>query len=354
MLLIRSATVRGRRVAAPPAPAAPAVPAKRSRLSAEQDPYASDFAFNTPIPADAAIDPRSAAVVSQFVDNANTSKVMMSTSGDVPPVYVASATDPLYSVTVGGKRTRFRVPPQAVAGGGSDSPLVILDPTHPDFGRDTELRLWQATIGSNSLSASGAGLFHYNNDGAALNPDGSQSVGVPFAGQGTGSGLSIMAGLIRPGQVQSGAIRHALRFAYSSSDFTNRFRSPAIRTDQPKGTSTRNPSTAMDMGMRLQLDPAVHCDSRTVPGRPGLETAYLRQICHALQDYGMIAVDGTGSGGILLMMESSATADWAPIVGAENNGSYGYVVRNAASPSDGLSRDANSGIPWERMRVIAG
>ena len=238
------------------------------------------------------------------------SKVDLSADGEVPPVYVAKPTDPLFSVNVGGRNTRFRVPAQAQAGGGADSPLVILDPAHPDFGRDTELRLWQANIGSNSLSASGAGLFHYNNDGAALNPDGSQSVSVPFAGGGTGSGLSILAGLIRPAQVQSGSIRHALRFAYSAADFTNKFRSPATRTDQPKGTSTRNPATAMDMGMRLQLDPAVNCDTRTVPGRPGLETAFLRQICHALQDYGMIAVDGSSDRVILLMMENSATASW--------------------------------------------
>ena len=353
-LLVRSAVVNGRATAAPPAPPAPAPSPVKTRLSAENDPYSPDFAFNKPIPANAQTDPRSAAIVSQLVENAGVSKVSLSSDGEVPPVYVAKPTDPLYSVTVGGTRTRFRVPAQAQAGGGADSPLVILDPAHPDFGRDTELRLWQANIGSNSLSASGAGLFHYNNDGAPLNPDGTQSVSVPFAGGGTGSGLSILAGLIRPAQVQSGSIRHALRFAYSAADFTNRFRAPATRTDQPKGTSTRNPATAMDMGMRLQLDPSVNCETRNVPGRPGLETAFLRQICHALQDYGMIAVDGSSDRVILLMMENSATANWQAVVGPTFNGSYGYVVRSKGSPDDGLARDDNSGIPWNRMRVISG
>ena len=353
-MLVRSAVVKGRATAPPVTPAPPAPSPVKQRLTAENDPYSPDFAFNTPIPANAQTDPRSAAIVSQLVENAGISKVGLSADGEVPPVYVAQPTDPLYSVTVGGKRTRFRVPAQAQAGGGADSPLVILDPQHPDFGRDTELRLWQANIGSNSLSASGAGLFHYNNDGAVLNPDGSQSVSVPFAGGGTGAGLSILAGLIRPAQVQSGAIRHALRFAYSAADFTNKYRSPAIRTDQPKGTSTRNPSTAMDMGMRLQLDPSVNCDTRTVPGRPGLETAFLRQVCHALQDYGMIAVDGSSDRVILLMMENSATANWQSVVGPTFNGSYGYIVRAKGSPDDGLNRDDNSGIPWNRMRVVAG
>lgn len=353
-LLVRSAVVNGHATAAPPAPPSPAPSPAKTRLSAEVDPYSPDFAFNKPIPANAPTDPRSAAIVSQLVENAGISKVGLSSDGEVPPVYVAKPTDPLYSVNVGGRNTRFRVPAAAQAGGGADSPLVILDPAHPDFGRDTELRLWQANIGSNSLSASGAGLFHYNNDGAALNPDGSQSVSVPFAGGGTGSGLSILAGLIRPAQVQSGSIRHALRFAYSAADFTSKFRAPATRTDQPKGTSTRNPATAMDMGMRLQLDPAVNCETRTVPGRPGLETAFLRQVCHALQDYGMIAVDGSSDRVILLMMENSATANWDAVVGPTFNGSYGYIVRSKGSPDDGLARDDNSGIPWNRMRVVAG
>ena len=241
-LLVRSAVVNGH--AAPPvAVPTPAPAAAKTRLSAEVDPYSPDFAFNKPVPANAQVDPRSAAIVSQVVENANMSKVNLSDDGEVPPVYVAKPTDPLYSVNVGGRQTRFRVPPQAVAGGGSDSPLVILDPSHPDFGRDTELRLWQASIGSGTLSASGAGLFHYNNDGATLNPDGSQSVSVPFAGGGTGSGLSILAGLIRPAQVQSGAIRHALRFAYSAADFTSKFRSPrsarTSRRARPRATPRR-------------------------------------------------------------------------------------------------------------------
>ena len=68
----------------------------------------------------------------------------------------------------------------------------------------------------------------------------------------------------------------------------------------------------------------------------------------------MIAVDGSSDRVILLMMENSATANWGAVVGQPVNGSYGYIVRSTGTPTDGLNRDDNSGIPWNRMRVIAG
>ena len=359
VLLVRRATVKARGGPKPPgvAPRTPstAEPTPGSKLSHEQEPYAPTFAFNERIPAGTPSDPRSAAIVSQIAENVGASKVQMSSAGEVPPVYVAKPSDPFYSVTVGGKSTRFRVPAGVQAGGGSDSPLVILDPNHPDFGRQTELRLWQATVGSGQLSASGAGLFRYNNDGVALNPDKSPSHSIPFDGAGTGSGLSILAGLIRPDEVRLGRINHALRFAYSASDFTSSYRAPATRSDQPNGTSTRNAATAMDMGMRFQLDPAVNCATRTVPGQTDKspETRYLRIICRAMQDYGMIVMDGTGDRGLLLQMEGDATAPWSSIVGSQHNSGWGYLLRDATSPADGLGRSATSGIPWNQMRVLS-
>ncbi len=257
--------------------------------SASQVPYDPSFAFKQRIPKGAALDPRSAAVARQLDENNQARTVILDSHG-VPPVYVVRPSDPFYSVEVGGATERFRVPRQAQEGDGADRPLVLLAPHHPDFGRQTELRLFKGDVdhARRRLLAAGSGLFHYNNDGDRLNPDGTPSVSVPFSGQGTGSGLSVLAGLIRPAEVRAGRIRHALRFAYSARDFSDRFRPPAIKTDQPKGTTTRNPRTAMDMGMRLQLDPAVDCDRRTVPGESdrSRETRFLRMICRALQEYG--------------------------------------------------------------------
>ncbi len=342
--------LRGGEEAAVPIPPGP------TPTDAESVPYDPTFAFRQPIGADPAIDPRSDAIAARIAENRHSGKTFLASRGEVPPVYTAASDSPFYSVVVGGERIRFRVPPDARAGSGADHPLVILDPTHPDFGRDTELRLYGAEVDheARELRARGAGLFHYNNDGARLNPDGTRSLAVPFQGSGTGSGLSILAGLIRPEEVRAGRIDHALRFTYSSPDFTSGVRPPATKTDQPNDTQTRDPASAIDMGTRLQLDPAVDCETRTVPGAPaaGRETQLLRMICRALQEYGMIAVDGTSEDGLILMMENSETAGWPDIVGPERYDSYSWIVRDEESGSDGLSRDDDSGIPWDRFRVL--
>jgi hypothetical protein len=321
----------------------------------ESYPFDPVAAVNQPIPAGTPSDPRSAAIVGQLAENVRLSKPFLADREDVPTVYRVTAADPWFTTTVGGRSVRFRVPEAAITGGGSDHPMVLQDPAHPDHGAYTELRLWQASVDRTTarLTASGAGLFHYNNDGSLFG--GVRSVGQPFLGWGTGWGLSITAGLIRPEEIEAGEIRHAIRFAYSARDFTTGFRAPAIKSDQPKNTTTRDPATAMVMGMRLQLDPEVDCSARTVPGVPATsrETRTLRIICRALQRYGMIAVDGTNDRNLVLMMEHAATAGWSDLVGPERNASYSHLIRDMTSPSDGLVRDATSGIPWARMRVLA-
>jgi hypothetical protein len=156
--------------------------------------------------------------------------------------------------------------------------------------------------------------------------------------------------------VSQGEIRHAIRFAYSNCDSSDQFRAPAVKTDQPKNcTATQAPaSERMDMGMRLQLDAGVDCSARTVPDKAdtSTETRFLRIFCKALQDYGLIMLDGTGPSGLVIYMENEATAGWSGIVGAELYGSFSYIVRDQDTPDDGLTRGPSDGIPWEKLRVL--
>lgn len=356
--------VRRRVAAAPPGRTQPAPAPTRAPSSAEARPYHPRALFNRPIPAGTRDDPRSASIVAELVANTRARKVAATVSGETPPVYVVGAGDPLYTATIGGRSVRFRIPAAAATGSGADHPFIALDPSHPDFGPATELRLWRASIdtASRRITGSGGGLFHYNNDRAILNPNGSHSASVPFQGAGTGSGLSYLAGLVRPQEIADGRIRHALRFAYACNDSSSDFRTPATRTDQPHpGCDASRTSTPaerrMDMGMRLRLDPAVRCDARTAPILSGRtesarETRFVRIVCRALQEYGMIMMDGTRADGLLVYMENRLTARWGEVVGEEAYGSYGYLLRDRFTPGDGLRRDARSGIPWERMRVV--
>jgi hypothetical protein len=297
-------------------------------------------------------------VVSRVKLNTTLRGVSLASRGEVPTVYTVAPTDPLYDVDLVGEPIQFRVPAGAVPGGGSDYPLLLLDPLHPDFGPYTELRVWQAEIdhGAQTLSGSGSGLFHYNNDGAILNPDGTRSLSIPFMGWGTGSGLSYHAGLVRPPEVVQGEIRHAIRFAYSNCDSSDQYRPPATKTDQPNHcTETMAPAEErMDMGMRLQLDPALDCDQRTVPGKDdgSTETQFLRIFCRALQHYGLIMLDGTVPHGVVIYLEDEQTAGWLSIIGAERYDSFSYIVRDQDTPDDGLTRSATDGIPWGRLRVL--
>ena len=156
---------------------------------------------------------------------------------------------------------------------------MLLDPSHPDFGRHTELRLYQAGVDHARRLLTASGLFHYNNNGRRLNPDGSRSVSVPFAGQGTGAGLSVLAGLIRPAEVRAGRIRHALRSS------TRRATSPpgSGPRDQDRPAQRHHHPQSPDgdgHGHEAQLDPSVDCESRTVPGKSdGSRETRLRMIC---------------------------------------------------------------------------
>jgi hypothetical protein len=337
-------------------------PAGDAERPAEVLPYDRRALFNRPI-GRAPTHPGSAPIVAELARMVSTKRVNASVDGEVPPVYVARRSDPFYAVEVEGRTERFRVPRGAVAGSGFDHPLVILDPSHPDHGRHVELRVWQARVDHDArrIAGNGAGLFHYNNDGLRLNPDASPSRSLPFAGWGTGSGLSYLAGLVRPGQVAAGRIEHAVRVSWGCQGFTDAFVAPAVRTDQGAarcGGRRVAPRAKVDMGMRLRLDPSVNCRARRAPLLPGRaesmrETRFLRILCRALQDYGMVVLDGTEPDGLLVYMEHRASADWARVAGSPHAGGYGYLLRDGTTPPDGLVRDSSHGIPWAAMRVVS-
>ncbi|MFN8174982.1 MAG: hypothetical protein U0T02_07945 [Solirubrobacteraceae bacterium] len=332
----------------PPASASPDTPF--AALAPESIPYryggAYAGAFNEPIPSGTGTDPASEAIVSSMTSSMTRERVALLDGGGPPGIWIASAADPLYTVRAAGATFTWRVPPGTTAGGTppEDSPVVILDPSNPAFGQQVELRLYRASIdhGARTIDAQGYGLFRYGRD----------SDGLPFKGYGTGSGLS-WVGLLRAWDVSHGEIRHALRLTAPVIGAGHRL--PATKSDQ-------DGPGPLEMGMRLQLDPAVDCSTRTVPGRDpaGPETRMLRMICRALQRYGAIVVDGSGmTDSYAISMEldraHGGTADWHAVGGDPPGGYWGNLIRDqlANQTGDGLGRGPSDGIPWQRMRVLA-
>lgn len=102
-----------------------------------------------------------------------------------------------------------------------------------------------------------------------------------------GSGFPLIAGLIRPEEIEAGEIRHALVF---SSPITRKSRAPggplelcapASRSD---GTAV-GPDT-LPMGVRLQLDPTIDLDHLRL-------SPEVKVIARAMQRYGMYNGDTT-------------------------------------------------------------
>jgi hypothetical protein len=114
------------------------------------------------------------------------------------------------------------------------------------------------------------------------------------------------------------------------------------------------------MGMRVQLDPALDCNTRTVPTVSGpqdkpKQLAFLKMLCVALQDYGMIVSDGTADRNLLLELEDEITANWTLLLGPtyQYSSNYNFFIRNKNYTGDGVTRSWTDGIPWDRLRVVA-
>jgi hypothetical protein len=135
-----------------------------------------------------------------------------------------------------------------------------------------------------------------------------------------------LAGLIRPWEVEAGRIEHALAFGYTLSRL-DRCVWPASKTD---GDDDR--PDAIPQGARLRLDPAVDVNAIA-----GLDAAG-RVIARALQEYGMILIDNSGSNKIYV--EDNLTADWGTRIVATTVGAIPVGSLQVLKLPDGYGAQA--------------
>lgn len=273
--------------------------------------FSPDSPWNTPVPADAAIHPDSDAMIARLA--ASVEGLIYSTVNWTIPLFVIdAAASPTRSVTNpyealhpsvdpngDGVAEDIPLPDGIWADPQTDGHLAVLDPVQcKSWELSRAKRLpdgnWQATR-----------VYVWDLDGPGYDP--------PFSGSrwwmrgARGGGMPLVSGLVRPEDIQSGEIKHALAFAVpeirkssSASGATWELCSPvASRTDgQVFGYDT------LPYGVRIQLDPSLDLDSLGL----SKET---KVIAKAMQVYGMFLADGADNFKVYFQNLGPDRAVWA-------------------------------------------
>jgi hypothetical protein len=126
-------------------------------------------------------------------------------------------------------------------------------------------------------------------EGVAYPPD-----NIPGRGAvgGRGAGFPVIAGMLRPEEVEEDRINHALVFTFNLNRTDTYLSPPAARSDGSAGTGTELPAE----GMLLQLDPAFDVST--------LGSVSAQRVARALQEYGMY--DGDNGGPMAISVQALA------------------------------------------------
>ncbi len=254
------------------------------------DLYAADSPFNTPIPDGAALHPNSKAMVRGMVDAASGGRFVLAVKRYSIPVYFAGANTQRVRVkfTAGwapkDAMLDVPVPKGTKPDPGSDGSVAIIDRStgcEYDFWRFEKTSTGYRAAWGNALPTSSSGVF-------------------PKGLSARGSGMSLLAGVIWPDELEAQVIDHALLFI---DPYTAKAGAvpPATETDG----MTRDP-WAIPEGARVRLDPTLNLD------RLGL-TPYERTIAEALQTYGMYL--GDDGGGLALQAINPLSSSGDPYSG---------------------------------------
>lgn len=239
--------------------------------------------WNSPVPANAPVDPRSASYVARLEGL----DPVISIRKFSVPVYMADASTPRFTITPtaayaapGTRLASVPIPAGATADPSDDGHLAVLDP-----GNKCVYELYRAQPRGSGWTAEWVNATP--SDGTGVYPDG---LGTRAAG------FSIAAGLIWPDELRSGKIDHALVFAY-----------PFTRKGGPVAPATRSDGrtddpTALPIGSRMILDPSIDVDAL------GLSPQDLT-IAHTLQRYGMFLADTSGGFTLYAVNPQSFPAD---------------------------------------------
>lgn len=298
-------------------------PASLVKTIEEQVPYSRNSIWNTPIGPSPVYDPYSEEMIANLI-HANDGEIITPSTYNYP-VYFADANTPrwnipctIYKCTVAYSdseviRTNVLenvpIPEGAQPAPDTDGRMIIIDKD-----TNTEYDLWRAKRVDTGWEAGNGSIYNILWDG------------TPVLHSSRGSGIPSYAGLVRPWEILQGRIEHALAFGYTEPA-ADQCVFPASKTD---GDSLL--TYAIPEGARLQLDPSLTEEDFD---RMGLDRTG-RIIARALQEYGMISVDHSGSFKIYI----------------EDLGNNPFATRQWTDPELSLTKDTLSSIPYTSFRVL--
>ena len=180
------------------------------------------------------------------------------------------------------------IPDEAQAAGGTDGQMIVYQPS-----TDTMWEFWRAKKDVNgNWHASWGGVI----PNVSQNPGYYEDIVNASGGYaekhqwgGPSSSIPNLPGLITTDQLRSGTIGHALVFA-TWANAQNQWVFPAQRTDGrcQTGLDAKSYCSSIPQGARFRLDPSFDVGT--------IKNPVTRMIATAVQDYGMVLNNTTGSG----------------------------------------------------------
>ena len=265
---------------APSEPVAPVEPATPFRF------FAPTSFWNEPVPANAPLDPSSAATVTAFDEEIATEEngsrgPWINTIYYSVPIYTVPADQPTVQVTLENASTApalqsawsaVPLPPTAQPAAGTDGHLVVWQPSS-----DRLWEFWRLVHAAEGWHASwGGAMQNVSSNPGVYDPEawpGAQ----PWWGA-TATSLSLAGGLITFEDLERGQINHALAIAVPNVR-AGVYASPAQRTD---GKSTE--LLSLPEGAHLRLDPRLDLAALNLP-------RLTLMMAEAAQRYGIVVRD---------------------------------------------------------------
>jgi hypothetical protein len=252
-----------------------------------QPPFSPRSPWNSQLPEDATLEPSSPAMVSRLVRQVLKDGVGFNTTTWSVPIYTVPSGQPPVRVTLEGSNRYLQeawanvpLPPDARPSAGTDGHLVVWQPSTDTMWEFWRLQLrdggWFAGYGGRILDVSANPGYYISQS------DSSGRVTQQSWWGATATGLPLVAGLVRLGDVRCGRIDHALALALP------KIREGVVAWPAQRSDGDDPNPLAIPEGARLRLDPKLDLSKLGLP-------PITRMLAEAAQRYGLIVRDGSGS-----------------------------------------------------------